>query len=179
MKGFRLFSVCLLVLMLFSAWAPMTVTAAPPESVQASTLSKLTINNKTGVDVVVKINGPKAYQWTVKPGKWTYEVERGKYKVEYNACGQKKKFSLPVNSGTVKMNLTPCPMVKVVMTNYTGQNVVMYLTGPAKYTITLVPGVNRFKVIKGTYKITAYACGVTNTVTLTFKTSWRYWIKCN
>jgi hypothetical protein len=169
MSKLRTALVWLLVGILFAVWSVPTVGLAasssdePLVSIQAGTGTvKFTFLNKTGatIDRLV-LSGAKAYTfYNVPQGKSIYQIVRGKYKLEYKACGATKKKALTVQSNT-KVQSVSCPVAKISVANNTGGNLIMSLTGPAKYQFVIPPGKTNIQVLVGKYKYYVNSpCGV-------------------
>jgi hypothetical protein len=179
----------LLVALLLSAWTmPAAGFTAPDQSAGLGITTvaatggtvRLTVNNQTGAVMSrLVLSGPKAYTfYNVPQGRSTYQIIKGSYKFEYQACGAKKSKKVNIQSNT-KFATVKCPVAKVQMVNQTGSNMYLTLTGPSTYRFTLPPGNTPITVLKGTYKYTMTTrCGTeTDSITLKGKGRWTWW--CN
>jgi len=191
MSKIRQILVILLVGILTSAWSlPPAVITTPTQSdglsitvlspQSASGTIRLTVNNKTGavIDRLV-LSGAKAYTfYNVPIGKSTFEIIKGKYKIEYLACGVNKAKKVTILSN-YKFNTVSCPMAKINVINETGSIMTLIMNGPSKYRFTIPPGTMRINVIKGTYKYTGYcSCGtITGTINAKGRMRWNFWCR--
>jgi len=191
MSKFRQILVIILVGILTSAWTlPPAFTATPTQSdglsitalspQAASGTIRFMVNNKTGavLDRLV-LSGAKAYTfYSVPMGKSTFEIVKGKYKIEYTACGARKAKKVTIQSN-YKFNTVSCPMAKINTINDTGGLLTLILTGPSQYRFTIPAGNMRINVIKGTYKFTIYGvCGTTTgTMTAKGRMRWNFWCR--
>lgn len=146
-----------------AAEAPETLLNQPQAPLAVAV--KIIFNNKTGVKidevVLTPITGPRSYTfYNVAPGKTEFSVEKGKYSMQYNACGKLKVKKLNVTSGTIKLNTATCPMANVTINNITGGTISLTLTGPTTYRFTLPAGKTKLSVWKGEYNYTCSGrCG--------------------
>jgi hypothetical protein len=191
MKLTRTVLISILVMVLVSAWSlppagvnftspeiqgdPMVVVSAP---VAAGGTITLQVTNKTGgVIAQFKLTGVKSYTFYNLPvGKNTFTVEKGKYKIEYKACGANKTKNLNL-TGNKKFNTVSCPVAKVTIINSTGGNMYLSLTGPANYSFNLAPGTNKITVLKGSYQYyVSGGCGSkSGTVNMKNQLRWTWW----
>ncbi|MCI0521140.1 MAG: hypothetical protein L0Z70_12910 [Chloroflexi bacterium] len=173
MSKLRVVMTSLLIAALMFVWGLPAAMAADGEAsaVEAITLNApeaaggvvtLTVTNKTGakIDTLV-LTGDKSYTfYNIPTGKSTYQVEKGKYKIEYKACGVMKNKKVNLN-GNFKFNTVACKMAKVTVNNTTGGSLTIVMVGPVTYTFNLGVGVTKISVIKGVYDYTGYTvCGV-------------------
>jgi hypothetical protein len=179
----------LLVALLLSAWTmPAAGFTTPDQSaglgitvVEATGgTARLTVNNQTGaVMPKLVLNGGKTYTfYNVPQGKSQYDVLKGSYKFEYQACGAKKSKKVNIQSNT-KFSTVKCAVSKIQMNNQTGSNMYLTLTGPSTYRLTIPPGNSPITVLKGSYQYTMQtSCGTdSGTINLKGKMRWTWW--CN
>jgi hypothetical protein len=143
---------------------------------------KIIFNNKTGVKLdkveLTPITAPRSYTfYNVAPGKTEFSVEKGKYSMQYNACGKLKVKKLNVTSGTIKLNTATCPTTMINVNNMTGGTIYLTLTGPTTYRFTLPAGKTKITVWKGTFKYTCSGrCGAqSGEIKLKNKMAWTWW----
>ena len=168
MKLFRTLVISFLIASLAFAWGlPATqglaagqtgVQLNQPQSPLAAA-AKIIFNNKTGVKidklVLTPITGPKTYTfYNVAPGKTEFNIEKGKYSMEYSSCGKLKVKKVNI-TGTLKLNTASCPTANVTINNITGGTINLTLTGPTTYRFTLPSGKTKITVWKGDYD---YSC---------------------
>jgi hypothetical protein len=122
--------------------------------------AKLTITNKSGAAVEVKLSGAAKYTFNAPVGKTSFQVNRGEYIYTYKTCGTEKKGK--IESGG-KLAIAACPMAKILIINFDTEFARVVFSGPYTYNFTLTPEVNRVSVIAGVYRVTAYTCGKTET----------------
>ncbi len=143
MKLTRTILMSFLVMVLVSAWslppAGLTTGLAPVQSDLVAPLAatiNLQITNKTGAVIPqLTLTGAKNYTfYNIPVGKSTYTVEKGKYKLEYKACGANKAKTLNL-TGNKKFNTVSCPVAKLSINNTTGSTLYISLTGPANYSL--------------------------------------------
>jgi hypothetical protein len=146
----------LMVSLLGAAWTPTPAAAANTSKI--STI--LTINNKTGVPVIVSLSGPKNYTIVAAAGKNVKEIANGEYKVNYKACGVVTNAKVKYTGGKATINLVACKMVVILVVNFTDSPLQVTLTGPGTYSYTL-PAKTRLviRVLRGVYRGTGAVCG--------------------
>ena len=123
-------------------------------------LVKLTFVNKTGATIpVLALKGAKTYYfYNVPTGQNTFYVPKGKYLVHYMACGRDRLKYFTITSD-VKFITVACPTAKITILNKTGSTLFLYLSGPASYTLALLPGRTKITILRGTYTYTGFnAC---------------------
>jgi len=179
----------LLVALLLSAWTlPAAGFPAPDQSAGLGITMvsatggtvRLTVNNQTGAVMTrLVLSGTKAYTfYNVPQGKSNFQVIKGNYKFEYQACGAKKTKKVNIQSNT-KFTTVKCAVAKIQMVNQTGSNMYLTLTGPSTYRFTLPPGTTPITVLKGSYKYTmATRCGSdSGTISAKGKVRWTWWCR--
>ncbi|UCH61224.1 MAG: hypothetical protein JSV61_07010 [Anaerolineales bacterium] len=179
----------LLVALLISAWiVPAVGVMAPEQSagLGVTTLAagggnvRLIVNNRTGAVIPqLVLTGAKTYTfYDVPQGRNIFEISRGTYKIQYQACGAKKAKKVNIQ-GNTKFSTVTCPVVKIQILNQTNSNLYLTLTGPSTYRFTLPHGTTPIIVLKGVYKYTMQtACGTERgTVAIKRKARWTWW--CN
>jgi hypothetical protein len=168
----------LLVSLLLAALSPSTALAAGNAApADPKNGSKLMIDNKTGSPVTVTLDGEQDYSFTANPGKTNQIIARGKYKVEFFACGATRKGSLSATPSAVKLLIPKCVTANVTIRNDTGSSLTLSLTGTGNYLFTLAPGKTKIQVNKGKYEYqVSGACGTkTGKINLGNRMVWRFW----
>jgi hypothetical protein len=142
----------------------------------------LNIDNKTGTSFYMTLTGPKTYTINVPTGKSTHIVEQGTYDISYYACSEQKTDSVKIKKkgGTLKLDCAKAKtgkQIAITFNNLSGSNLILSLTGPQSYYLTIPPGKSKVFVTKGTYQYTGWlACGSSSgTVDLTRKLIWTWW----
>ncbi len=176
--------------LLISGWAPMpaswTSQVENTSAQAAATNLKIVINNKTGETISLSLKGAANYNWTVKPGKSTFDLAPGKYKYSYKACNGQKNGTVEVKKNGQVLTLAACKAkgasgggtVGVVIQNDTGGYIRINLTGPATYSFSLGAGKSTINVIKGKYTYTVWGCGgasLSGVKQLKGKITWTFW----
>ena len=190
MKLLRTFIFSVLIASLAFAWGLPTaqVKAAVQSdgliSLQPAPLAvtvRLVFNNKTGVKidklVLTGITIEKTYTfYNVAPGKTEFSVEKGKYSMEYPACGKTKLKKVNV-SGTLKLNTATCPTAIINVNNLTGGTLYLNLSGPTTYHFTLPAGKTKITVWKGLFDYTGSGrCGSkSGELKVKNRTTWTWW----
>jgi hypothetical protein len=111
---------------------------------------KVRINNKTGVGLTLRLEGPQIKTVSVPPGQTKIEVWKGSYTYSYTAYGLFK-------SGTVEFQGNRGDLVLEKLTanlkidNKSGAQVRLSLSGPRPYNLTLPTGKTKVEVLKGEY----------------------------
>lgn len=159
------------------------LTLNQPGAPLAATV-KIIFNNKTGVKldtvVLTPITGPRSYTfYNVAPGKTEFSVEKGKYTMQYNACGKLKVKKLNVTSGTIKLNTATCPTALINVNNISGGTLSLTLRGPTTYRFSLPAGKSKITVWKGVYDYTgSLRCGSqSGEIKIKNRATWTWW--CN
>jgi hypothetical protein len=189
MSKFRQAVIFVLVSILLSAWSlPPAPWTAPTQTDRLSTgiqaplaatdTIKITVQNKTGavLDQLV-LTGPMTYTFTNVPvGKSTYMILKGKYKIQYKACGSNRSKKATIMSN-YKFSTVGCPLSKINVINDTGGTLFLNLKGPATYRFVIPPGTTRINVIKGTYKFTGITnCGSNSgDIKVKGRMKWNWW----
>jgi hypothetical protein len=183
-----LFSI--LIASLALAWGLPTAqvsAAVQPEAQFSQTLAplaatvRLVFNNKTGVKidklVLTGLTIDKNYTfYNVAPGKTEFSVEKGKYSLEYPACGKTKVKKVNV-SGTLKLNTATCPTAVINVNNLTGGTLYLNLSGPTTFRFTLPAGKTKITVWKGLFDYTGSGrCGsMSGEIKVKNRTNWSWW----
>ncbi len=156
------------------------ITLSQPHAPLAAT-ARLVFNNKTGAKldrlVLTPVVGTKTYTfYNVAPGTTEFSVEKGKYKMEYSACGKTKVKKVNI-TGTLKLNTASCPSTTININNQTGGTIYLTLTGPTTYRFTLAAGKNKITVWKGTYNYTCSGqCGrKSGEIKFKGRMTWNWW----
>lgn len=192
MKIFRTILYSILIAAVACAWglpATQAVAAPPTSPIELGVLTsgveaplaatgKLIFNNKTGVVIPQLIlTGVKNYTfYNVPAGKSEFTVEKGKYSVEYPACGKSKIKKVSI-SGNTKINTVSCPTTTVNLINQTGGTFYLTLTGPATYRFNIPTGTTKITVMKGQYSYYVSGnCGTSSgTVKIRNRMRWTWW----
>jgi len=189
-KIFRTFLFALLIASLAFAWGlpiPQVnaatlpdVTLTQPQAPLAAT-ARLIFNNKTGVKIdtltLTPVSGGRAYTfYNVAPGKTEYSVEKGKYNMEYKACGKVKVKKANI-TGTLKLNSPTCPTATINVNNLSGSTMTLSLKGPTTYRFTLPAGKTKITVWKGDYDYTGSGrCGSqSGKIKVKNRMTWTWW----
>jgi hypothetical protein len=145
-------------------------------TVNATKLPKLTINNKTGQQLSLTLQGPKFYSLKVPTGKSSFEVEQGRYTYSYFACGKTQTGQLAVKKDGLSVKFEcggqedkSAKLPKLTVNNTTGETFRIKLSGPKTYNFSLKKGKSNFEVEPGKYTYSYFACGETQTGKLTVK----------
>lgn len=189
MSHFRKAIICLLAGLLLSAWSfpgdawqSSTQTDIQSAGIQsplaATDTIRVTVQNKTGavLDRLV-FAGPKTYTFTNVPeGKSTYEILKGKYTIQYKACGANRSKKVTILSN-YKFTTVGCPLAKVNVINDSGGTLFLNLKGPVDYRFVIPPGTTRINVIKGTYQYSGQLpCGSSSgTIKVKGRMRWNWW----
>jgi hypothetical protein len=138
-------------------------------AVNAAKVPKLIVNNKTGQNLTLTLDGPKYYTLVVPPGKTTFEVEQGKYTYSHYGCGtvaqtdvitvKKAGYTLKLTCAGNKKAGNAAKTPKLSVKNSAGTSVTLTLTGPKNYTFTVPNGKSNFEVEQGNYTYSYSACG--------------------
>jgi hypothetical protein len=155
MKKTNLLIVLSLILALVvAAWSPT------PAQAGASGPTNLSIGNKTGMPVTITLTGPKNYTIMAAPGNSTKEIAGGQYKYSYKACGINKTGTIKTKGAKTKLNIAACKTAIIVIVNRSDQTLFVNLTGPYKYSYTLLAETALpVKVVRGVYRGTGTVCG--------------------
>lgn len=125
--------VALLVFVLcFGAWQP--ALAAP-------TQGTLTINNRSGEQLIIDLNGPENRTLVLAPvSQITLTLKRGKYEAAYEHCLNRvdQKFELKQQ---YTLKVAPCRKVQLWITHSLDMPVSVSVTGPA-YLSGVLPAIN-------------------------------------
>ena len=175
MKSKRFFITLVILGLLASVVIPYPVAAA------SNGPSKLTVDNKTGKVIYIKLTGPANVNITSLPGQTQKDLARGKYTYTYEACGKTVKGVLKVNGPKVKLKIAACPTSKIVILNKGQTMLNLHLSGPENYSFTVAPNsVLKVTVLRGTYKYTAYWCGGSKSSEISaVKKSYRWLFWCS
>jgi hypothetical protein len=127
----------------------------------------LLIHNNTEEDIKLILDGPEHYSFTVEPGKHEKAVEEGTYEYKYEACGGLEfNGTVTVTEEGVWLILEQCPpptfTAKFVVYSHFGETMVLSMTGPEDYELTLNLGKNKFvDIVAGEYFYSYDACDST------------------
>lgn len=148
-----------LFVLVFALFNTLPALASAPHA--DAKQAKITITNRSGAAIQVKLTGAGNYTINALPGKTVQFVNRGDYRYTYKVCGAEKKGE--ISSGG-KLAIAACPTAKIAFFNYTQDFVTVSMTGANTYTFQLPPGVTRQVVIAGVYRYTAYFCGDSHSI---------------
>lgn len=166
----RLLSILVLFLLVFSSVSP---------ALAASSLSQLTVENKTSKRVDIVLTGPRELTIYANPGRTPVELLPGTYRYKYTACGQEFTGVLKAKSSKVKLKIAACKTSKIQVINRGYTNLFLQLFGPENYTITVAPNTTyRLTVVRGDYRYTASWCGSTKNSSISAKSKsyrWMFW----
>jgi len=185
MSKVRQIIIVLLVGLLLSAWTvPSAQTNSEVTSLQspqaATDTVRLTLQNKTGAVLErLVLSGPKVYTfYNVPMGKSVYMVLKGKYTIQYKACGANKSKKVNILSN-YKFSTVGCPLAKLNVINDTGGILYLNLKGPVNYRHVIPPGTMRINIIKGTYQFTGSTICGSNSGTIKAKgrMRWNWWCR--
>lgn len=171
MKKTSLLSISLVLLLVFTTWAPVFAQA---------TGVPLTIKNPLPKSTVVKLDGVKDYSFTVGAGQTVNKtIDEGKYKVKYEGClGKQAKGTLKLKGGRYELNIKPCKMVKWTITNVSSTNFTSELKGWMSYRMTVGPGQSKtFELVAGPYTF-KNACGSSSWSGKVKVAGNRSWVMC-
>jgi hypothetical protein len=139
---------------------------------------RVTVQNKTGAVLSQLVfAGPKTYTFTNVPiGKSTYEILKGKYTIQYKACGANRSKRVTILSN-YKFTTVGCPLAKVNVINESSGMLFLNLKGPVDYRFVIPPGTTPINVVKGTYEFTGtLPCGSsTGTIKVKGRMRWNWW----
>jgi len=128
----------------------------------ASQAVRVRINNKTGVPLTLRLQGPQSKNVTVEPGKTKIEVWKGSYDYSYTAFGLFKNGTAVFQSNGAELVLEKLTAnLKIV--NRSGAQVRLSLSGAKPYTFGVPTGQTKTEVIKGKYTYSYLDHGVYET----------------
>jgi hypothetical protein len=160
MKKRYVLGLLLVLVIAFTALVPAPLHLGATSAVAGTTVSKLTIDNKTPKVLTITLKGPKTYTIYALPGKTEKEIVAGKYTFQYEACGLKKAGKLSAIGAKSKLKIEACPTARLILINKGNSPLSFYLDGPERYNWS-VPAMStlRVNVLRGTYKWSASWCG--------------------
>ena len=144
---------------------------------------RVTIENKSDKDAYIKFTGPHHYYFVVGPNsKATYTPLAGEYDYLMIACGVHYKEGVVDLQRNTTYSIAACGTnaygpdtakgvdvnkeLKIIPMTFTGKafgTMVLVLTGPSTYVISLPKGVDKDVTIrKGWYEYKLYGCGRTD-----------------
>jgi len=145
-------------------------------AINATKLPKLTINNKTGQQLYLTLQGPKFYYLKIPTGITSFEVEQGRYVYSYYACGATQTGELAVKKEglTTKFECggkedKSAKLPKLTINNMTGTSFYMTLIGAKPQYFYIQKGKSNIEVEQGRYTYSYYACGAPQTGHLAVK----------
>ncbi len=146
------------------------------ESTSRSDMISITIQNKTGFQVLITLTAQTTHSYSINMGtSATDRIEPGRYTYSYSSCGktQTGKFVAQKNGAT--LTLPKCGkdagsgQAKITIFNNTGETLTIHFWGDQNYTFVLPGGRSRVYIKPGKYSYTALACGDTLSGSGTFK----------
>jgi hypothetical protein len=152
MKKTTIFSMGLVLLLVFATWAP---------AIAQATGAPLTIKNPLPKSTVVNLDGAKDYSFTVGAGQTINKtIDKGNYKVKYVGClGKPTNTNLKLKGGKYELNIKPCKMAKWTIVNPSSKTFTSELNGWMTYRMTVGPGQTKtFDIVAGPYDF-KNACG--------------------
>lgn len=169
-SNFRLLTAFILFAFVFAAVTP---------ALAATTVSALTVENKTTKRVDIVLTGPREYTIYANPGRTLQEIQPGTYRYSYKACGQDVTGTLKAKSSKVKLKINACKTAKILIINRGSSNLFLQMYGPETYTFTVPPNSTfRATVVRGDYRYSATWCGSSKTGTVSAKSKsyrWTFW----
>lgn len=190
-----------LLSLLLSAAAPAPAFNPTASELEAGELIRLTIENRSDRELRIWLSGPAFYYLTV-PAESTeiFTPRRGEYSSSLSACGITVMEPLDLSgnhrivqpscgSGPGLAEIVPqttdmgrvAKLVKVSFENETSGTLMLVLTGPASYVMTLHKGETQSYTIRwGDYDITyyAYGCGLVASTTFIARANYSKTFKC-
>ncbi len=141
-----------------------------------ATYEKFVVDSHLGEALTLQLVGPQTYNLSVSLGTNKFiNLQTGFYSFKYTACGgDLTGFVQITKNGKSRLTLYSCEVValhplgiaapEAVRTNlrigsHYSFPVRMTLTGPTSYSFEIVPGLNRFNVVDGTYNYSYSAYG--------------------
>ena len=128
--------------------------------------TKIRIKSHFANDLVLEMSGPEDYDFDISLGQQSVELFSGVYVFSYEAC-EGTVFSGEIRvrkNGTTELMLHGCEWwdsleriyqkpvpIKVRIINHGNFPVDITLVGPETYNVTVLPGINVFKIVYGTY----------------------------
>lgn len=166
MKRSHLIYLVLIGVLVFTSFAPVVPVSAARTDV--TKLTKVVIDNQSGMTATVQFNGPKKYSLTVKPGKTEVEMQSGPYRYELTSCGGYVKTGFQKLTGKqAKFKISVCKTSNIRIMNMSRTELRINLYGPVNYSYTVKPHATlRVKVLKGTFRYRAVWCGAAETGTI-------------
>lgn len=111
---------------------------------------KVRINNKTGVPLTLRLQGPQSMNVAVEPGKTKIEVWKGSHDYSFTAFELFKNGTVVFQSNGAELVLEKLTSnLKIV--NRSGAQVRLSLSGAKPYTFAVPTGQTKAEVIKGKY----------------------------
>jgi hypothetical protein len=134
------------------------------------------VDSHLGEAVTLTLTGPQTYSLAVSLGTNKFiSLQVGWYSFTYTACGGELSGTVQITkNGKGRLTLYSCEVVALHPLGATFPDTVptnlrigshyafpvrMTLTGPTSYSFEIVPGLNRFNVVDGTYNYSYSAYG--------------------
>ena len=121
---------------------------------------KVRINNKTGVAITLRLEGPQIKTVNVPPGNTKTEVWKGSYTYSFTAYGLFKNGTVEFQSNGANLVLEKLT-ANLKIDNKSGTPVNFSLSGTRPYNLTLPTGKTKVEVLKGKYTYSYLDHGVT------------------
>jgi hypothetical protein len=180
---------------MFLVTSVLQIAAAPSPvrntSLATQSLVRLTVSNKSGETIYIRLEGPTIY---ILPVPWytgekvTFTVKRGLYKYSFKVCGitatgildmtKQQLLIVPVcryhsnkakPDGNIRVDVSPqVRIVAVTITNKGNGTMLVILSGPTYYAFWIYAGQTAYYTItKGTYSVEYRGCGSSDTTSWT------------
>lgn len=134
--------------------------------IAAGSTVKVIIENKSESSATLTLWGPYHYLFNLRAGKNRFEIEKGLYNYTYFGCGRYFYGTFNANRNNAKLSLeckeyyhVPEDIYPLNISNNTGNEFVLRLTGDYYYSLTVKQGKNVFPIKMGRYSYSHNACG--------------------
>ena len=132
--------------------------------------TKMRVKSHLPQKIVLKMDGPDDYKFTIKLGKTKVNLLSGWYVYSYDACGTTFSGEIRVTkNGKTELLMHSCEWfaeparvygkpnpVKFKIANHASFAVDMYLVGPYTYYLKVYPGMNTYILVSGSYEYGYY-----------------------
>lgn len=140
------------------------------------TYEKFVVDSHLGEALTLQLVGPQTYNLSVSLGSNKFiNLQTGFYSFKYTACGGDLTGTVQITkNGKARLTLYSCEVVSLHPLGITAPQSVpsnlrigshysfpvrLTLSGPTSYSFEVVPGLNRFNVVDGTYSYSFSAYG--------------------
>ena len=130
---------------------------------------KVRINNKTGVAITLRLEGPQIKNISVPPGKLKIDVWKGSYTYSFSAYGLYKTGTIDFLSNRSDLVLEKLT-ANLKIDNRSGAQVILSLSGTRSYNLTVPTGKTKVEVLKGDYSYSYLDHGVSESGEITIQT---------